>query len=155
MPIIEWSDMKGWRMVPRKMWVSENFSRISKSRKRFWLSLEVSFFHGLLLLFWVSKFSPKGLGLGFLTRISASRRVSDFTIHHPYMTNWVVLLITVLLSTNHKSAVYMLFYNNISKWLTWNISSLCDSNECSLSLRLRRSHRATVFDVQNTHKQKQ
>ena len=29
------------------------------------------------------KFSPKGLGLGFLTRISASRRVSDFTIRHP------------------------------------------------------------------------
>ena len=28
-------------------------------------------------------FSPKSLGLGFLTRISASRRVSDFTIRHP------------------------------------------------------------------------
>ena len=28
-------------------------------------------------------FSSKSLGLGFLTRISASRRVSDFTIHHP------------------------------------------------------------------------
>ena len=28
-------------------------------------------------------FLPKSLGLGFLTRISASRRVSDFTIRHP------------------------------------------------------------------------
>ena len=28
-------------------------------------------------------FSPKSPGLGFLTRISASRRVSDFTIRHP------------------------------------------------------------------------
>ena len=28
-------------------------------------------------------FSPKSLGLGFLTRFSASRRVSDFTIRHP------------------------------------------------------------------------
>ena len=27
--------------------------------------------------------SPKSLGLGFLIRISASRRVSDFTICHP------------------------------------------------------------------------
>ena len=32
-------------------------------------------------------FSPKSLGLGFLTRISASRRVSDFTIRHPYFTS--------------------------------------------------------------------
>ena len=28
-------DQKGWRMVPRKTWVSGNFGRISKSRKRF------------------------------------------------------------------------------------------------------------------------
>ena len=28
-------------------------------------------------------FLPKSLGLRFLTRISASRRVSDFTIRHP------------------------------------------------------------------------
>lgn len=34
------------------------------------------------------------------------------------MTNKGELLITVLLSTNHKSIVYMLFYNNVSKWLT-------------------------------------
>ena len=29
-------------------------------------------------------FLPKSLGLGFLTRVSASRRVSDFTIRHPF-----------------------------------------------------------------------
>ena len=34
-------------------------------------------------LFESRNFSPKSLGLGFLTRISASRRVSDFTIRHP------------------------------------------------------------------------
>ena len=28
-------------------------------------------------------FSPNSLGLGFLTRISVSRRVSDFTIRYP------------------------------------------------------------------------
>ena len=50
----------------------------------FLISLEVSFFHGLLLLFLsLETFSPKSRGLGFLTRISASRRVSDFTIRHP------------------------------------------------------------------------
>ena len=32
-------------------------------------------------------FSPKSLGLGFLTRISASRQVLDFTIRDPYMCN--------------------------------------------------------------------
>ena len=30
-------------------------------------------------------FLPKSLGLRFLTRISASRRVSDFTIRHPFI----------------------------------------------------------------------
>ena len=40
-------------------------------------------FSGLFYFFESRKFSPKGLGLGFLTRISASRRVSDFTIRHP------------------------------------------------------------------------
>ena len=38
-------------MVPRKTWVSENFGRISKSRKRFLISLEVSFLHGLIFTF--------------------------------------------------------------------------------------------------------
>ena len=52
----------------------------------FLISLKVSFFHGLLLLFLsLETFSPKSLGLGFLTRISASRRVSDFTIRHPWL----------------------------------------------------------------------
>ena len=43
--------------------------------KAFLISLEVSFLHDLFL--------PSNLGLGFLTRILASRRVSNFTIHHP------------------------------------------------------------------------
>ena len=62
---------EGWQMVPRKTWVVENFGRISKSRKRFWQVSKSLFLHGLL-------------GLGFLTRISASQRVSDFTIRHPF-----------------------------------------------------------------------
>ena len=49
----------------------------------FLISLKVSFLHGLFLLFLSQHFLPKSLGLGFLTRISASRRVSDFTICHP------------------------------------------------------------------------
>ena len=50
----------------------------------FLISLEVLFLHGLFLVFFESRnFLPKSLGLGFLTRISASRRVSDFTIRHP------------------------------------------------------------------------
>ena len=68
-------------MVPRKTRVSENFG-ISET---FLISLEVSFFHGLYFTFFESRnFSPKSLGLGFLTRISASRRVLDFTIRHPW-----------------------------------------------------------------------
>ena len=35
-------------------------------------------------------FLPKSFGLGFLTRISASRRVSDFTIRHP--SNWAITI---------------------------------------------------------------
>ena len=31
----EQQQKQGWRMAPRKTWVSENFGRISKSRKRF------------------------------------------------------------------------------------------------------------------------
>ena len=41
-------------------------------------------------------FSPKSLGLGFLTRISVSRRVSDFTIRHPYK-GWIFTIPTCLL----------------------------------------------------------
>ena len=41
-------------------------------------------FAWFVLTFFESRnFLPKSLGLGFLTRISASRRVSDFTIRHP------------------------------------------------------------------------
>ena len=34
-------------------------------------------------------FLPKSLGLEFLTRISASRQVSDFTIRHPL---WIAIM---------------------------------------------------------------
>ena len=53
--------------------------------KAFLTSLGVPFLHDLFLpLFKSQNFLPRSLGLGFLTRISASRRVSDFTIRHPY-----------------------------------------------------------------------
>ena len=43
-------------------------------------------FSWLAFTFFESRnFSPKSLGLGFLTRISVSRRVSDFTIRYPYV----------------------------------------------------------------------
>ena len=70
-------------MLPRKTWVSENFGKISKSRKRFWLVSKSRFFMVCFYFLESRKFSTKGLGLGFLTRISASRRVPDFTIRHP------------------------------------------------------------------------
>ena len=54
-----------------------------KEVEAFLISLEVSCFHGLFLLFLSRNVSPKSLGLGFLTRILASQRVSDFTIRHP------------------------------------------------------------------------
>ena len=36
-------------------------------------------------------FLPKSLGVQFLTRISLSRRVSDFTIRHPFLRVWMGL----------------------------------------------------------------
>ena len=51
----------------------------------FLISLEVSFLHGLFLLFMsLENFYQRVSGSDFLTRISASRRVSDFTIRHPF-----------------------------------------------------------------------
>ena len=50
----------------------------------FLISLEVSFLHGLFLLFMsLETFYQRVSGSDFLTRISASRQVSDFTIRHP------------------------------------------------------------------------
>jgi len=48
----------------------------------FLISLVFAWF--VLTFFESRNFLPKSLGLGFLTRVSASRRVSDFTIRHPY-----------------------------------------------------------------------
>ena len=68
-------------MVPRKTWVSENFGKISKS---FLIKSRSLVFAWFVFTFFESRnFLPKSLGLGFLTRISASRQVSDFTIRHP------------------------------------------------------------------------
>ena len=50
----------------------------------FLISLEVSFLHGLFLLFLsLETFYQRVSGSDSLTGISASRRVSDFTIRHP------------------------------------------------------------------------
>ena len=62
----------------RKFWQDLEMSEM------FLISLGVSFFSWFVFTFFESgNFSPRSLGLGFLTRISASRRVSDFTIRHP------------------------------------------------------------------------
>ena len=64
----------------RKIWVGSR----NISRKRFW-SVSKSHFCMVCFTFFESwNFLPKSLTLRFLTRISASRQVSDFTIPHPY-----------------------------------------------------------------------
>ena len=80
---------KGWRMVPRKTWISENFWQDLEISEAFLRGLEVSFWHFFFFFtFFESRnFLPKSLGLRFLIRISASRRVSDFTIRHPFDRN--------------------------------------------------------------------
>ena len=52
------SNYKGWRMVTRKSWISENFSPISESRQRFYRVSEARFF----LVWFRNRLS---LGLGF------------------------------------------------------------------------------------------
>ena len=61
--------------------------------------------------------SPKCLGLGFLTRILASRRVSDFTIRHPsdWHIPWSLTIVNVNVAAKHS-------IKNL--WIhkeTWNI----------------------------------
>ena len=71
-------------MVPRKTWVSENFGRILKSHRGVSDKSRSLVFAWFVFTFFESRnVLPKSLGLGFLTRISASRRISDFTICHP------------------------------------------------------------------------
>ena len=64
--------------VPRKILTgSRNLGSVfDKSR-----SLVFAWF--VFTVFESRNFLPKSLGLGFLTRVSGSRRVSDFTIRHP------------------------------------------------------------------------
>ena len=52
---------KGWRMVPRKTWVSKNFGRISKSRKRFDQSQSLVFAWFAFTFFESRNFLPKSL----------------------------------------------------------------------------------------------
>ena len=61
-------------MVPRKPWVSEKFSSISESRQRFYKVSEAHFFSCL---------GQKSLESQARIFKQGSRRVSDFTIHHP------------------------------------------------------------------------
>ena len=72
----EWYlEKRGYRKILAR---SRNLGNVfDKSR-----SLVFSWF--VFTFFESRNFSPKSLGLGFLTRISASRRVSDFTIRHPF-----------------------------------------------------------------------
>ena len=68
--------------------------------EKFWQDLEISEAFLVSLVFsWFAftffesqNFSPKSPGLGFLTRISASRRVSDFTIRHPKLYLRIITL---------------------------------------------------------------
>ena len=59
--------------------------------KAFLISLSLVFSWFVFTFFESRNFSSKSLGLGFLTRISASRRVLDFTIRHPSRTTCVKL----------------------------------------------------------------
>ena len=63
----------------RKIWAgSRNLGSVfDKSRSLIFTWFVFTFFES-------RNFLPKSLGLGFLTRISVSRRVLDFTIRHPY-----------------------------------------------------------------------
>ena len=70
-------------MVPRKTWVSENLAGSRNLGSVFAKSRSLVFAWFVFTFFESGNFLPKSLGLGFLTRISASRRVSDFTIRHP------------------------------------------------------------------------
>ena len=61
--------------------------------------------------------SPKSLGLGFLTRILACRRVSDFTIRHPsdWHIPWSLTIVNVNVAAKHS-------IKNLWKHKeTWNI----------------------------------
>ena len=103
-------------MVPRKTWVSENFNRISKSRKHFDKSRSLVFAWFVFTFFESRTFLPKSLGLGFLTRVSASRRVSDFTIRHPFY------LVCFSVVTQRSSPLDQLKIKYNKAWLNTNLA---------------------------------
>ena len=51
-------------------------------------------------------FSPKSLGLRFLTRILASRRVSDFTIRHPSEWGLISYLRYLMEPQNYRAGMF-------------------------------------------------
>ena len=80
------------KMLPQAPWGVANGTWKNMGLGKFWQDLENVFdkSRSLVLAWFVftffesRNFLPKSLGLGFLTRISASRQVSDFTIRHPF-----------------------------------------------------------------------
>ena len=87
--------LRGIRLVPRTCRGGEWYLEKRGSRKILVVSRNLGsvfdksrnlVFAWFVFTFFESRnFLPKSLRLGFLTRISASRRVSDFTIRHPYL----------------------------------------------------------------------
>ena len=84
-----WSCMKCGSMLGVANGTSKNvglgkFWQDLEISEAFLTSFEISVFAWFVFTFFESrKFLPKSFGLGFLTRISASWRVSDFTIRQP------------------------------------------------------------------------
>ena len=79
-----WALIRGWALIRINTVYHCHFyfcydHNIRGGEGKFWQDLAwfVSTF------FESRNFLPKSLRLGFLTRMSASRQVSDFTIHHP------------------------------------------------------------------------
>ena len=126
--------IQGWRMVPRKTWVAWKILagswNLGSVFDKSW-SLVFAWF--VFTFFESRNFLPKSLGLGFLTRISASRRVSDFTIRHPYIRTQLHLPCIGI--PNKKGGNYVKGQNRTttcnkkpSKNSTWHFSTSLVSN---------------------------
>ena len=82
--ILIWCLYKGLRMVPRKRGSRKILAGSRNLGSVFDKSRSLVFAWFVFTFFESRNFLPKSLGLGFLTGILASRRVSDFTIRHPF-----------------------------------------------------------------------
>ena len=93
-------------------------------------------------------FLPKSLGLGFLTRISASRRVSDFTIRHPYSGQKTHRLskarsiVTTCISTKHQTRILLKSYKKLGN----SYHRLKTTSKFYKETRLRRKVKPPVSD---------